>query len=401
MAGRAIGNAAGAVPGGIRFFRMRPADLEGTLDFLRAAERLKATHRSAYTSDGERESAAEHSWRLCLMALVLAPEFPDVDLARLLKICIVHDLGEAVHGDIPAPEQARRLAEDPAATKSATERRDLLSLVARLPEPARGEIVALWDEYETAATPEARLAKALDKLETILQHTQGANPPDFDYRFNLGYGRRFTTGHPVLDAMREILDRATEQRAVESEGPQWKPPGIRRARMADAAALAVFAERTFRETYEAFNTAEDMTAHVERAFGEEKQRAEIMNPDGAVLVAEHEGSLVAYAQLRWTAVPGCVSGYDPMEIHRFYVDRAWHGRGVAARLMEASRRSAAELGAGVLWLGVWERNPRAIAFYKKCGFADVGEWTFTLGNDVQRDRVLQRSVRDVIVPPVR
>ena len=196
---------------------MRPADLEGTLDFLRAAERLKATHRSAYTSTGEQESTAEHSWRLCLMAMVLAPEFPDVDLSRVLRICIVHDLGEAVHGDIPAPEQARRLSEDPAATKSANERRDLVTLVAPLPRAARDEIVALWDEYEAAATPEARLAKALDKLETILQHTQGDNPPGFDYRFNLGYGRRFTAGHPVIEGMREILDRETERRAVESE----------------------------------------------------------------------------------------------------------------------------------------------------------------------------------------
>ncbi len=196
---------------------MHPADLEGILDFLRAAERLKATHRSAYTSTGERESTAEHSWRLCLMAMVLAPEFPDVDFARLVRICIVHDLGEAVHGDIPAPEQARRLADDPAATKAADERNDLLTLTASLPDATRGEIVALWDEYEAAATPEARLAKALDKLETILQHTQGDNPADFDYRFNLGYGRRFTVGHPVIEAMREILDRETERRAVESE----------------------------------------------------------------------------------------------------------------------------------------------------------------------------------------
>ena len=196
---------------------MHPADLEGILDFLRAAERLKATHRSAYTSTGERESTAEHSWRLCLMAMLLAPEFPDVDFARLVRICIVHDLGEAVHGDIPAPEQARRLADDPAATKAADERNDLLTLTASLPDATRGEIVALWDEYEAAATPEARLAKALDKLETILQHTQGDNPADFDYRFNLGYGRRFTAGHPLIEAMRDILDRETERRAAESE----------------------------------------------------------------------------------------------------------------------------------------------------------------------------------------
>ena len=193
------------------------AELESVLDFLRAAERLKVTTRSAFTSAGRAESVAEHTWRLCLMALVVAPEFPDVDVARLVKICIVHDLGEAVGGDVPAPEQARRLSAGLATGKGDAERRDLLSLVAPLPATLRDEIVALWDEYEAAVSPEARLAKALDKLETILQHTQGQNPPDFDYRFNLGYGRAHTADHPLIVAVRAILDAETERRAQEAE----------------------------------------------------------------------------------------------------------------------------------------------------------------------------------------
>ncbi len=194
---------------------MHPADLAGTLDFLRAAEALKTTHRSGRTSAGEPESVAEHTWRLCLMALVLHREFPAVDLARLLKICIVHDLGEAIGGDVPAPEQAAR-----GTAKAADERRDLLRLVAPLPGGLREEIVALWDEYEAARTPEARLAKALDKLETILQHTQGANPPGFDYRFNLGYGRRYTDDDPLLAEVRALLDAETERRAREHDAPR-------------------------------------------------------------------------------------------------------------------------------------------------------------------------------------
>ncbi|MDQ4080493.1 MAG: HD domain-containing protein [Gemmatimonadota bacterium] len=197
---------------------MDRADLEGVLDFLRAAERLKVTTRSAFTSAGRAESVAEHTWRLCLMALVVAPEFSGVDFARLVKICIVHDLGEAVGGDVPAPEQARRLSAGIATGKGDAERRDLLSLVAPLPAKLRDEIVALWDEYEAAVSPEARLAKALDKLETILQHTQGQNPPDFDYRFNLGYGRAHTADHPLIVAVRAILDAETERRAQEAEG---------------------------------------------------------------------------------------------------------------------------------------------------------------------------------------
>jgi putative hydrolase of HD superfamily len=186
-------------------------DIDGILEFLRAAERLKVETRSAWTSAGERESVAEHTWRLSLMALVLAGYVPDVDFARLVKICIVHDLGEALGGDIPAPEQARRGA------KADEERRHLLRLLEPLPERLRAEITALWDEYEGARTPEAKLAKALDKLETILQHNQGQNPPGFDYRFNLGYGTRFTADVPELAAVRAILDAETERRAVDAE----------------------------------------------------------------------------------------------------------------------------------------------------------------------------------------
>jgi putative hydrolase of HD superfamily len=194
------------------------AHLGGVLDFLRAAERLKIMTRSAYTSEGRAESVAEHSWRVCLMALVLRDEFPGVDLGKLIAMCVIHDLGEAIGGDVPAPEQAARLARDPTATKSAQEREDLLTLLAPLPECTRNEITELWDEYESATSPEARIAKALDKLETILQHTQGANPPDFDYRFNLGYGRAFTAEHQAIVRLRHILDEETERLADNQVG---------------------------------------------------------------------------------------------------------------------------------------------------------------------------------------
>lgn len=191
---------------------MQSSETVGVLEFLRAAEGLKTAMRSGWTSAGQPESVAEHTWRLCLMALVLSPSFPNVDFARLVKICIIHDLGEAIGGDVPAPEQARR-----GGSKAADERRDLLQLLGPLPVNLRTEITSLWDEYEASRSPEARLAKALDKLETILQHTQGKNPADFDYRFNLTYGRQFTADHPVLVAVRAILDEETERRARETE----------------------------------------------------------------------------------------------------------------------------------------------------------------------------------------
>lgn len=191
---------------------MHTSELEGVLEFLRAAEQLKTTYRSAWTSAARSESVAEHTWRLCLMSLLFADSFPGVDFGKLVKICIIHDLGEAIGGDIPAIHQT------PGESKAAQEREDLLQLLRPLPERLRAEITALWDEYEAAATPEAKLAKALDKLETIMQHNQGQNPPGFDYRFNLDYGKRFTTGDPLIETIRAILDRETAARAAESGG---------------------------------------------------------------------------------------------------------------------------------------------------------------------------------------
>jgi putative hydrolase of HD superfamily len=191
---------------------MSMPDLDGILDFLRGAEKLKSTLRTCYASTGRQESVAEHSWRLALLAMLLRHEFPGLDDGKVLRMCLIHDLGEAIGGDIPAPEQARRREEDPSAGKAVQERRDLLTLLEPLPPALQREITMLWDEYEAAASPEARLVKALDKLETILQHNQGKNPPDFDYAFNLEYGRHHTGGHPVIVALRAMLDEETARK---------------------------------------------------------------------------------------------------------------------------------------------------------------------------------------------
>jgi len=186
---------------------MMPADeLKGALNFLREAERLKNVLRSGYTSTGRPESTAEHSWRLCLMAMVFSDAFGEIDVARLLKICIVHDLGEALHGDIPAV--AQHAADD----KAARERADLETLTLSLDAKRRAEILSLWQEYEAGLSPEARLVKGLDKLETIMQHNQGLNPSDFDYAFNLGYGVKQTAVHPLFVAIRAELDGETRAR---------------------------------------------------------------------------------------------------------------------------------------------------------------------------------------------
>jgi putative hydrolase of HD superfamily len=143
------------------------------------------------------------------MALVLAPHFPGIDLSKLLRLCVVHDLGEAISGDISAALQASL------PNKAEQERADLVQLVQPLPEAVQADLVALWDEYEAAASPEAKLAKGLDKLETILQHNQGVMPAGFDFLFNIEYGAAYTRDHPVLVALRHLMDEETRQRARE------------------------------------------------------------------------------------------------------------------------------------------------------------------------------------------
>lgn len=198
---------------------MDTATIRGRLDFLRQAEALKSVLRSGFTSRGRPESTAEHSWRLCLMALAFEDALAPLDMLRLLKLCVLHDLGEAIHGDVPAIAQSER------PDKSAQERADLWAVTEPLDEPLRSELRSLWEEYENASSPEALAVKALDKLETILQHTQGQNPPDFDYRFNLDYGRRYTETAPLFAAIRQLLDADTLARA-EGAGPgATEPPG--------------------------------------------------------------------------------------------------------------------------------------------------------------------------------
>jgi len=167
---------------------------------------------------------------------------------------------------------------------------------------------------------------------------------------------------------------------------------IRPAVAADAPVLAELARRTFFDTFAPNNDAGDMAIHLARAYGVPQQSAELADPVITTLLVERDGAAVAYAQLRSGHVPDCVTGADPLEVWRFYVSQEWHGRGIAQALMDRVKVGARERGARTLWLGVWEKNDRARAFYAKCGFADVGEHIFLFGTDPQTDRVMSLSI---------
>lgn len=163
---------------------------------------------------------------------------------------------------------------------------------------------------------------------------------------------------------------------------------IRRAVPEDAAPLAELAARIFRDTFGAYTTPKDMAAHLAASYSPALQLAEIESPEIVTIFAFCDGP-AAFAQLRRGTPPACVTTERPVEVWRFYVDQAWHGRGVARKLMQAALDEAA--GATAVWLGVWEHNARAIAFYSKLGFVDVGSHDFLLGGDLQTDKVMVRE----------
>lgn len=175
---------------------------------------------------------------------------------------------------------------------------------------------------------------------------------------------------------------------------------VRRADAADAVVLSEFGERVFRETFEATNDPADMAAYLAEAFGADLQRAEIAEPAAIVLLAEDvTGSnsiahLAGYSHLTTGEAPDSVPGPDQLELKRFYIDRAWQGTGLAQMLMRATLDAAVAAGARTLWLGVWEHNPRAIAFYRKFAFVEAGTHDFMLGRDRQTDLIMMRPLDD-------
>jgi diamine N-acetyltransferase len=161
----------------------------------------------------------------------------------------------------------------------------------------------------------------------------------------------------------------------------------------DATALAELAARTFEETFAAGSRHEDMALYLAQAYGTSQQRRELVDPDITTLLLEMHGDLAGYAQLRSGLAPDCVTGESPIELWRFYIAKNWHGRGLAQALMARVDLEAQRRGGRTLWLGVWEHNHRAKAFYSKCGFTDVGSHVFAVGSDPQTDRIMMHPLQ--------
>lgn len=187
---------------------MKPAEL---LEILSVAEKLKCNTRHSWTSTGRHESVAEHSWRLALMAVLIAPEFPEADMGKVIRMCLIHDLGEAFTGDIPAFDK----------TKADEEKEDAAfdAWVQTLPAETREEFAALLREMNSLETQEAKIYKALDKMEAVIQHNEAdiATWLPLEYDLQLVYGRENVAFSPYFRQLKQEVDCRTRRKIEEGK----------------------------------------------------------------------------------------------------------------------------------------------------------------------------------------
>ncbi len=176
------------------------------IDFLHRIEKLKCHTRHSWNSEGKRESVAEHSWRLSVMALLCADEYPGLDMVKVLKMCLIHYFGEAVTGDIPSFYKT--------ADHEATEAKAVRELVSSLPPAMATEFISLYDEMDALSTPEAKLFKALDNMEAVVSHNEASLDTWIPLEFteNMVYGESNAAWSPWTKGLRAELRRESEEK---------------------------------------------------------------------------------------------------------------------------------------------------------------------------------------------
>ncbi len=179
---------------------MEPRQL---LDFLHFGEKLKSVIRHSVTSDNVPESVADHSWRLCLFAFALKDEFKDIDIDKVIRMCIIHDLGEAITGDIPAFDKTD--------TDRVSEYELAINKFKTFPAPISTEFAELYTEMEKQETKEARFYKALDKLEAVIQHNEAdiSSWTEHEKELNKTYGYEYVKEFPFLKELRDEMKKDT------------------------------------------------------------------------------------------------------------------------------------------------------------------------------------------------
>lgn len=170
-------------------------------------------------------------------------------------------------------------------------------------------------------------------------------------------------------------------------------PTIRIATVADRETVTEVGRRTFRDAYQGGGSSDhDIDLHIARYYGEQQQLAELRDPTKTTLLVEEGGVAIGFSLLGVHPPPSSVRGESPFEIKRFYLDQAWLGRGLAQELMAATIAEAARLGGDTIWLIAWNQNFRALAFYRKSGFVEVGTVPYLFGDTIETDIVLARPI---------
>ncbi len=178
------------------------------IDFLGKVSALKSNTRHCYIAEGRRESVADHSWRLSLMAVLLERELEGIDMCKVIKMCIIHDLGEAVTGDIPTFVKTDC---DREAEKNALD-----GLLSELPDRQREDISALFREMEELATPEAKLCKALDCMEAVISHNEAPLETwsQVEYTLNYTYGEKYVGFSDWLKELKRECNADTDEKLM-------------------------------------------------------------------------------------------------------------------------------------------------------------------------------------------
>lgn len=181
------------------------------ITLMAVIEKLKCNTRHSWTSTGRHESVAEHCWRLTVLALLVMGEFPDMDAQKVLTMCLIHDFGEAITGDIPSFDKTKE--------HEANEEQAITQLLALLPPDMAKNYQALFDEMAALQTPEARLVKALDKLEVLLAHNEAPLSTWIpkEYTLNLSYGQENVAFSNYLTALREEIRKDSEKKIQGAE----------------------------------------------------------------------------------------------------------------------------------------------------------------------------------------
>ncbi|MBQ2806783.1 MAG: HD domain-containing protein [Clostridia bacterium] len=182
---------------------MKPQQL---IEFMGVIEKLKCNTRHSWTSSGRRESVAEHSWRLSVLAMLCADEYPELDHDKLIRMCLIHDLGEALTGDVPSFYKTEQ--------NELTEAEAWEQIFAMLPEPYETEFRALYKEMEAKETPEAKLYKALDNMEAVMSHNEASLDTwiPLEFSLNVIYGEENAAWSPYTRELRAYLSEQTEEK---------------------------------------------------------------------------------------------------------------------------------------------------------------------------------------------